>query len=210
MRSGKWFGIGLVVGLLLMPCMAMSAEVEPQVKYSIMQVRDNGDMHKNNMTGLGLSLTGGKKFYWEVAPEVWSATQEGFETASTGYSVFSQVGYRIHYGKLEVIPVVGPYIGRWERGGNSKFSNSWTYIDYVNIAYGVNLNYKWAYAKLDLIQPMVYKSNVNVSVYQEPREYLEVGIKTKGFTVGIFRRTWDFEKIDNNLYMHGIQIGYKF
>lgn len=189
---------------------AQSMEVEPQVKYSIMQVRDNGDMHKNNMVGLGLRMTGGKEYFWEVSPEVWSSTQSGYETASTGYGVFSQVGYRFHYGKLEIIPVVGPYVGRWERGGNAKFSNSWTYVNYLDAAYGVNLNYKWAYAKLDLISPFVHQSNVRTSIWQEPREYAEVGIRLQNWTFGIFRRTYDFEKIDNNLYMHGIQAGYIF
>ena len=208
--KSKWFGLFLLVNIFLIPCLALSVEIEPKVMYSIMQVRDNGDMHKNNMVGLGLSLTGGKKYYWEVTPEIWSATQNGFETAAAGYSVFSQVGYRLHYGKLEVIPVIGPYTGRWERGGNAKFSNSWTYINYLDAAYGVDLNYKLVYAKLNLIHPLVYQSNVNVSIWQDPREYLEAGIRINNLSIGLLRRTWGFQKIDNNLYMHGIQVGYRF
>jgi hypothetical protein len=208
--KSKWFGLCLIVGLL-MPCVVMAMETEFQMKSAWMQVRDNGDMQGNRfMTGIGLSLTGGKDFYWNISPELWTTGTNDYESISGGYGLFSQVGYRLHYGKLEIIPVVGPYVGRWERGGNAKFPNSWTYINYVDVAYGVNLNYKWTYAKLDLINPLVHQSNVRTSVWQEPREYVEVGVKLKNWSFGVFRRTYDFEKIDNNMFMHGFQLGYKY
>jgi hypothetical protein len=186
-------------------------ETELQLKYGVSKVRDHGDMQGNNsMFGIGVSFKGGDKIYWEVSPELWKSNSYDFESTNNGYSLLSKIGYRFHYGELEIIPVIGPYIGRWERGGNAKFPNSWTYVNYVNANYGVDLNYKWFYGKFEFLQPVYYNSNGRSYTIQEPRENLEVGIRIDNWSVGIFGRTFPFEKIDNNIFMQGILVGYKF
>ena len=105
---------------------------------------------------------------------------------------------------------MGTYLTRFERGGNPKFQNSWTYLDSIDIPAGLNLKYKPFYAKLYLLWPLVKHSNtMNVSRINAPHEMVELGVEYCKFTFGLFRRKIDSDVMQQDIYLQGLVIGYK-
>jgi hypothetical protein len=230
--SYRWIGTFLVILCLLCVLAAWSVangmEVEPKLIIGSVHLQEHGVKEGNKfMNGISVTFSGGDKVYWSVTPEIWKMGEpldEDTEIPNMGYSLHSQVGYRLMKTKnLEVTPVVGLNIGKLERDGqNPKWIDSklwgytsWTHLTYVFPTTGVNLKYKFLYGKFNLIWPVYWEGDTNSASSgkiqpHEPHLFLETGVIFGNFSVGAFYRKMSFDQLESNTYLSGGLVGYKF
>jgi len=231
-ESHNWFGVFFIILTLLCIFAAWSAangmEVEPKLIIGSVHLQEHGVKEGNkSIVGTSLTFSGGDKIYWSLTPEIWKMSEpleEDPEIPNLGYSLHSQVGYRVVKSKdWEVTPVVGLNIGKIERDRqNSKWIgpkswgySSWTYLEYAFPTTGINLNYKFLYGKFNLIWPVYWDGdtdNASSGKIQphEPHLFLEAGVIFGNFSVGAFYRKMSFDQLESNTYLSGGLIGYKF
>jgi hypothetical protein len=207
---------------------AHGMDIEPKIMIGSVHLDEHGVREGNKfMTGASITFSGGDKIYWSLTPEIWKTLEsrdEDTEIPNLGYSLYSQVGYRIVKTRdFELTPVIGLNIGRIERGEqNSKWVDpeqwkysSWTHLTYVFPTFGVNLKYKFLYGKLNLIWPVYWSGDTSNQSSgkikpHEPHAFVEIGVTHQDVSVGVFRRKMSFDQLESNTYISGVLIGYKF
>jgi len=209
--------IKLVVLLLivLFGTPAFAFEIEPQVKLTSINFEERGISEGNKfMTGVAFSVSGGDNWQWSVTPELWQMAEpadEDPEIPDQGVIINAQLGRKFTLLGIDVVPVAGVYAGRWERQGNDKYKGSWTYANFADVPFGVNLKSGIFYAKLNLLLPVFVQTDYVTSwAIKGPHEMLEVGIEYQGLTANVFRRRIGFDQLDSDIYLTGVGFGFKF
>src|SRR4030042_2281344 len=137
--SYRWFRALLIILCLCCVLSAWSAangmEIEPKLILGSVHLNEHRIKEGNKfMRGVSITFSGGDKVYWSLTPEIWKMGEpldEDTEIPEMGYSLHSQVGYRLMKSKnSEVTHVIGLNIGKLERDGqNPKWIDSriWGY-----------------------------------------------------------------------------------